>query len=76
MNEEEHKAYHRRLLYVVILMLILFFGSATFYHMVEKWRYIDSMYFAAATMTTDGWRLNFFTISKGIASNSPSNARL
>ncbi len=55
MNEEEHKAYHRRLLYVAILMLILFFGSATFYHRVEKWRYIDAMYFSAATMTTVGY---------------------
>lgn len=55
MNEEEHEAYHRKLLYVGIIMLILFFGSATFYHRVEKWRYIDSMYFAAATMTTVGY---------------------
>ena len=55
MNEEEHKVYHKKLLYVVILMLILFFGSATFYHRVEKWRYIDAMYFAAATMTTVGY---------------------
>ena len=54
-EEEEHKRYHRRLLYVFILMMIILFGSATFYHITEKWRYIDSLYFTAATITTVGY---------------------
>ena len=55
MEEEEHKRYHRRLGYVIIVILFLLFGSATFYHFVEKWRYIDALYFSAATMTTVGY---------------------
>ena len=53
--DEEHKAYHRRLLYVFVVILILLFGSATFYHFAEKWRYLDALYFSAATMTTVGY---------------------
>ena len=55
MTEEEHKAYHRRLRYIILMIFILFFGGAIFYHSVEKWRYIDSFYFAATTMTTVGF---------------------
>ena len=55
MNEEEHKTYHKRMIYVAIVMLLLLFGSATFYHKVENWRYIDALYFSAATMTTVGY---------------------
>ena len=54
-EEEEHRAYHRKLAYVFILMLILLFGSATFYNYVEKWRYLDAVYFSTATMTTIGY---------------------
>lgn len=55
MNDEEHKAYHRKLAYVVIILLIVLLGGATFYHYVEKWNYIDALYFSAATMTTVGY---------------------
>lgn len=55
MNEEEHKAYHRRLIYVFVELAILFFGGAYFYHRVEGWRMLDSMYYAATTMTTVGY---------------------
>ena len=55
MEEEEHKEYHRRLLYVCIVILLVLFGSATFYHFIENWRYIDALYFSAATMTTVGY---------------------
>ena len=54
-EEEEHKRYHRKLAYVIIVIMLLLFGSATFYHFVEKWSYIDSLYFSAATMTTVGY---------------------
>ena len=55
MEEEEHKRYHRRLGYVIVVIILILFGSATFYHFVEKWRYIDALYFSAATMTTVGY---------------------
>ena len=55
MDDKEHKQYHRRLTYVIILIVIILFGSATFYHYVERWRYLDALYFSAATMTTVGY---------------------
>ena len=54
-EQEEHKRYHRRLLYVFMVIILLLFGSATFYHIIEKWSYIDALYFSAATMTTVGY---------------------
>ena len=55
MDDGEHKLYHRRLAYVFIVIAIILFGSAAFYHYVERWRYLDSLYFSAATMTTVGY---------------------
>ena len=55
MEEEEHKAFHRRIIYIVIVILLFLFGGATFYHYVEKLRYIDALYLSAATMTTVGY---------------------
>lgn len=55
MNEEEHKQYHTRLIYISVVLILILFGSATFYHYIEKWTYIDALYFSAATMTTVGY---------------------
>ena len=55
MDEDEHRIYHRRLVYIIIVIVLILFGSATFYHIIEKWTYLDSLYFAAATMTTVGY---------------------
>ena len=55
MEGDDHKVYHRRILYVILVMLIVLFGGATFYHYVERWRYLDALYFAAATITTVGY---------------------
>ena len=55
MNDVEHEQYHRKILYVIIIILFVLFGSATFYHFAEKWRYLDALYFSAATMTTVGY---------------------
>ena len=55
MEREEHKAYHRRIKYILMVILILLLVSSVFYHYVEKWRYIDALYFTAATMTTVGY---------------------
>lgn len=53
--EMEHKEYHRRLSFIVIVMAMLLFGGATFYHRVEKWSYLDAIYFSTATLTTIGY---------------------
>lgn len=55
MEEEEHRQYHRRLIYIFIVLLLFLFGGATFYYLVEKWRYLDALYFSAYTMTTVGY---------------------
>ena len=54
-GEEEHKAFHRRLIYIVVVLMLFLFGGATFYYFVEKWRYLDALYFSAYTMTTVGY---------------------
>ncbi|MDP3765456.1 MAG: potassium channel family protein [Nanoarchaeota archaeon] len=43
------------MLYIVIVILLFLFGGATFYYYVEKWRYLDALYFSAYTMTTVGY---------------------
>ena len=53
--EDEHRAYHRRLFYVFIMIVLFLFGGMVTYHYIEGWRYIDSLYFSAATMTTVGY---------------------
>ena len=55
MEEEEHKRFHRKLVYVFIIILIFLFGGATFYYYVEKWRYLDALYFTSYTITTVGY---------------------
>ncbi|MBI2130614.1 two pore domain potassium channel family protein [Candidatus Woesearchaeota archaeon] len=55
MDEDEHRAYHKKMIYVIIIMLLLLFGGATFYHKVEKWRFLDALYFSSYTMTTVGY---------------------
>ena len=55
METEEHKAYHRKLYFILGIILLIFLGGSTFYYYTEKWRFLDSMYFAAATMTTVGY---------------------
>lgn len=43
-------------LYIPIALLILLLVTGTlFYHNVEGWRYVDSLYFSAVTMTTIGY---------------------
>ena len=55
MEEEEHRQYHRRLIYTFIVIMLLLFGGATFYYFVEKWTYLDSVYFSTYTITTVGY---------------------
>ena len=44
-----------RLTYVSIVILILLFGGAALFSKIEQWRYLDALYFSAATMTTIGY---------------------
>lgn len=39
------------LFYIVVLTISV---GTVFYHFVEKWRYIDSLYFTVSTLTTVG----------------------
>ena len=55
MEDEEHKKYHRRIAYVIVIILILLSIGTLFYHRVEGWRYLDSLYFSSYTITTVGY---------------------
>ena len=55
LEEEEHKRYHKRIVYTLMVIMLFLFGGAIFYHLVEGWRYLDALYFSAATMTTVGY---------------------
>lgn len=46
---------HKKFTFAFILFLILLFGSAYFYSQSEGWRYLDSLYFSVATVTTIGY---------------------
>ncbi len=41
--------------YAIFLFLALLFIGATFYSIVEGWRFLDALYFSVATMTTVGY---------------------
>ncbi|MBI2448890.1 two pore domain potassium channel family protein [Candidatus Pacearchaeota archaeon] len=55
LNEEEHKKYHIKLLYITLVIIIVLFIGTIFYHYIEGWSYLDSLYFSAATITTVGY---------------------
>ena len=55
MDDEEHKIYHTRMIIVATFILLLLFGGAYFYYRIEKWRYLNALYFSAYTMTTVGY---------------------
>jgi len=55
LKKDERRVYHRRLIYIIFVILFMLFSSATFYHYIEGWRYVDALYFSAVTMTTVGY---------------------
>ncbi len=42
----------RGLIYATLIVLV---AGTTFYHLVEGWRWLDSLYFAVVTLTTVGY---------------------
>ena len=45
----------RNLVISVVVFITLLFASSFFYHSVEGWRWLDSIYFASMTATTVGY---------------------
>ena len=45
----------RDILYAFFLLLVLFLTAMVVYHFLEGWDWVDSTYFAAATITTVGY---------------------
>jgi voltage-gated potassium channel len=41
--------------FVIILFILLLFSGSYIYYVVEDWRYLDSLYFTVATVTTVGY---------------------
>jgi len=41
--------------YLFGAMFILFFGGSLFYMLVERWNFLDSMFFSVATLATVGY---------------------
>lgn len=52
---KESEVYHRRIFGISAFILIVLLGGTIFYHYVEKWRYLDALYFSAYTITTVGY---------------------
>jgi len=46
---------HRNLVISVLVFFALLVAGAVFYHSVEGWRWLDSIYFASMTATTVGY---------------------
>lgn len=44
-----------RIKFAVLVLAIIWLGGALVYHELEHWRWIDSLYFAAVTLTTVGF---------------------
>jgi Na+/H+ antiporter NhaC len=47
--------FKKRVYNVILILVILMLVGTFFYHNVEKWRYLDSLYFTVVTITTIGY---------------------
>lgn len=46
---------HKKFTFAIAVFLILLFGGSYIYSSIEGWRYLDSVYFTVATVTTVGY---------------------
>lgn len=46
---------HKKFTFAIIVFLLLLVGGSYVYSSVEGWRYLDSLYFTVATVTTVGY---------------------
>lgn len=46
---------HKKFTFAIMVFLVLLFGGSYIYSNLEGWRYLDSMYFTVATVTTVGY---------------------
>jgi len=46
---------HKKFTFAIVFFLIIIFGGSYVYSCIEGWRYIDSLYFTIATVTTVGY---------------------
>jgi len=47
--------FHINILVTILVFLIVFLGGMFFFHRVEGWKFINSAYFVAMTVTTIGY---------------------
>jgi len=52
---KDSETYHKKIFGISAFILIVLLGGTIFYHYVEKWRYLDALYFSAYTITTVGY---------------------
>ena len=53
MNEQSQ--FRKKLLYLFLAVAILLFGGALIYSFIEKWSYLDSLYFTTSTIAKIGY---------------------
>lgn len=54
-TKKDYKAVQRVFRYLGLAAIILLAGGATFYHFVEKLKWLDAIYFSTITLTTVGY---------------------
>lgn len=47
--------FHKKITFAIIFFLVFLLSGAYIYSNIEGWRYIDSLYFSVATVTTVGY---------------------
>ncbi len=58
------RAVRRKLVLALLLMAMIYVVGTLFYHRVEGWTYLDSVYFLTATVTTIGYG-DFTPVTEG-----------